>query len=305
MDDDFESRWLELREDNRSGSREIASRAAALVRELAADESLNRTELMVRLREACRRLERAHSSMAAVRSFCDDVILTLDTTPPERELRQRLRDRFEKWDELFTRRLLRRISSHAYGMLREADTIVSHSYSSTVLGVIGTLMEKRSRLQVIQSVSMPAKEGLHMALSLAELEVDVEVISDAGLAAALGRADIALVGADSVGLDGVVNKLGTLGLAAAASRLGVPIYCLADSTKLLAPGTDVPIKAKNPSEVAAAGHERIKVTNVYFDLTPVELFTAVITEEGAYTPSELLNLIGFPASASEGTESGA
>jgi hypothetical protein len=74
-----------------------------------------------------------------------------------------------------------------------------------------------------------------------------------------------VVGADAVGPGGVINKVGTLRLALAARRSSTPCYSLTGESKLL----DADLPAPHP-----------------FERTLLDLFTSVITQEGALTPDQ-------------------
>ena len=101
-------------------------------------------------------------------------------------------------------------------------------------------------------------------------------------------ADCVLVGADRVCANGdTANKIGTYGLSLAAQRHGVPFIVVApESTvdKSLAEGTHIVIEQRAASEVielagVSVAPQGTAVYNPAFDVTPVELITAIVTEE--------------------------
>ena len=90
-----------------------------------------------------------------------------------------------------------------------------------------------------------------------------------------------ILGADSIRADGgVVNKVGTFPLALAAQRAGVPLYVLAESLKIAAPSTPVVLEAMDPRELLPEPAPGVSARNPYFELTPADLVTAVISERG-------------------------
>lgn len=289
--EEFEGSLKSLLEDRLSGSRQVALNAAGLLGESLDIEGISRAELIKLLRNACRRLERAHPSLRSVVALCDDVMLIIDTGLPEERLRRTLAETLHRWGELYESRVLRQILSHVSPHLLQCNTIVSHSQSSTVFAVLAGLAERSPGLKVIQSISAPNDEGKIMAAKLAEAGVAVELIADAGLAEAVGRADAVLVGADVVCSEGVVNKLGTLSLALGARHFGKPLHALFDSSKLLKPGEPVTIEEQDPAELTALKADDISVRNVYFEITPLELFDRLVTEDGAYEPQQMLQVI--------------
>jgi translation initiation factor 2B subunit (eIF-2B alpha/beta/delta family) len=90
-----------------------------------------------------------------------------------------------------------------------------------------------------------------------------------------------------------VNKTGTSLLAAGARQLRVPLYALCDSAKLLPEGrAPLPEAPKNPREVLPRRIAGVTVENFYFDRTPLDRLTGVITEDGILKPSELRRCLG-------------
>jgi translation initiation factor 2B subunit (eIF-2B alpha/beta/delta family) len=91
--------------------------------------------------------------------------------------------------------------------------------------------------------------------------------------AAVAAADVVLVGADIVFLDGsIVSAAGTCAVAEAAAQAGLPVVAAAETLTL------VPADAHDPEEEL-------------FELTPAELLTTIVTEEGAFAPQEVASLI--------------
>src|SRR5690606_19072483 len=101
--------------------------------------------------------------------------------------------------------------------------------------------------------------------------------------------DCVLVGADRVTAAGdVANKIGTYALALAAHRHGLPFIVVApESTRDPATATwrDIVVEERGAAEVTAfAGTPTAPadtaVFNPAFDVTPADLITAVVTENG-------------------------
>ena len=106
---------------------------------------------------------------------------------------------------------------------------------------------------------------------------------------ARGEVDAVLVGADRVAANGdTANKVGTYTLAVLAARHGIPFYVCAptSSVDLATPdGGGIPIEERKAEEVLEFRGVRIappdtEVRNPAFDVTPAELITGIVTEEG-------------------------
>jgi methylthioribose-1-phosphate isomerase len=102
-----------------------------------------------------------------------------------------------------------------------------------------------------------------------------------------------VVGADRIAANGdVANKIGTYPLAVLSHRHGVPFYVAAPASTI-DPGTpdgdSIPIEVRAPEEVTELRGVRVapdgaSARNIAFDVTPYELVTAIVTEEGVQRP---------------------
>jgi methylthioribose-1-phosphate isomerase len=111
-----------------------------------------------------------------------------------------------------------------------------------------------------------------------------------------GWVDAIFVGADRIARSGdVANKIGTYMLAAVAHHHGIPFYVVAPTSTidLATPdGNAIPIEERHPDEVRSwrgvlVAPEGSEAFNPAFDVTPAELVTAIVTEQGiAYPPFE-------------------
>lgn len=104
-----------------------------------------------------------------------------------------------------------------------------------------------------------------------------------------GRVDAVVVGTDRVVANGdVANKIGTYGLAVLCKHHGIPFYVAAPVSTIdleTESGDAIPIEQRSSDEVTRVGETEIaprgvEVAHPAFDVTPNELVTAIITEEG-------------------------
>jgi methylthioribose-1-phosphate isomerase len=165
----------------------------------------------------------------------------------------------------------------------------------TALGVVQAAHAAERPLHVWVDETRPYLQGARLtAWELRQAGVDHTLIPDmaAGPTIARGDVDIILVGADRIAANGdTANKLGTYTLAVLAARHGVPfVVCAPMSTVDLATpnGAAIPIEDRAADEVTVIRGIRIApegtaVRNPSFDVTPAELISAIVTEEGALT----------------------
>jgi methylthioribose-1-phosphate isomerase len=170
--------------------------------------------------------------------------------------------------------------------------VVSVSCSGSVVVAIKAIRTARA-VRVSCSESRPALEGRRLAAELAAAGIPVTCFSDAAIANALstadadvppatGGADVVLVGADAIAPTWFLNKAGTRMLAAAATQQGVPVYVVASRDKFV--GRDLAarlvIRSGEPAEVWGSPPAGVEVRNPYFELIPLDLVTAVISDAG-------------------------
>ncbi len=143
----------------------------------------------------------------------------------------------------------------------------------------------------------PLLQGARLtAYELAEAGMDVTLQCDnmVGALMASGKIDAVLVGCDRVAANGdTANKIGTSVVATLAKHYNIPFYVCGPMSTIdasIKSGADIPIEERKGSEVTAMWYERpmapagIKVFNPAFDVTDHELITAIITEQGVFTP---------------------
>ena len=162
----------------------------------------------------------------------------------------------------------------------------------TALGVVQRLHADGRAVHVLVSESRPYLQGSRLtAWELVRAGVSHAVIADAaaGSLMARGQVDAVLVGADRIAANGdIANKIGTYPLAVLAARHGVAFYVCAPtaSIDLATPdGEAIPLEDRPADEVTTIRGVRVApvdspALNPAFDVTPVELITAIVTEEG-------------------------
>ncbi len=157
----------------------------------------------------------------------------------------------------------------------EGATVLTHSASATVReALIHTPPAK-----AVCTVSEPVGEGRGFADELREQGLSVDLVRDEDAPAALDGATIFLIGADTVFRDGTLcNKIGTTTLAEAAQKRQVPTIVACEIVKLA------------PIDVASAP-EQSEAERELFEMTPPDLLTEIVTEEGAVTPDAVAALV--------------
>ena len=200
----------------------------------------------------------------------------------------------------------RKIGKFGAELIEDGDTILTHCNAGslatvdygTALGVIRGAIDAGKNIKVISCETRPRLQGARLTCyELMRDGIPVTLISDTmvGYVMSRGMVDKVVVGADRIVNDAVLNKIGTYNIAVLAYEHGIPFYVAAPMSTMDQSSTseDAVIEERNPNEITNIGCERIapegiKVLNPAFDITPLELVDAVITEEGILCPEVTL-----------------
>jgi methylthioribose-1-phosphate isomerase len=194
----------------------------------------------------------------------------------------------------------RRIGRHGQSLLKDGMTVLTHCNAGalatagygTALGVIYAATAAGKRIHVMASETRPRLQGAKLtAWELQKHGLEVTVIADTMVGSMMrqGRIGACIVGADRIAANGdVANKIGTYQVAVLAQRHDIPFYVAAPLSTIdgnVKNGDDIPIEERDAREVTHIGSTQItpdfvKVANPAFDITPAELITAIITDQG-------------------------
>ena len=162
----------------------------------------------------------------------------------------------------------------------------------TALGVVQAAVHAGREVHVWVDETRPYLQGARLtAWELAQAGVAHTLIADAaaGHVLATRPIDAVLVGADRIAANGdTANKIGTYPLAVLAQRHGVPFYVCAPISSIdlkTAEGAAIMIEIRASAEVTSVRDTVIAplgtpAHNPAFDVTPAELITGIVTEEG-------------------------
>ena len=195
------------------------------------------------------------------------------------------------------------IGKNGSELFSQNDTIMTHCNAGalatvgygTALGVIRAIKESGKKVKVIATETRPVQQGSRLtAFELKHDGIDVILIPDTavGYTMANGLVNGVVVGADRILQTGhVFNKIGTYQVATMAKQHNIPFYVAAplSTFDLESRPDDVIIEQRKASEVTGIGDKRtapdgIDVINPAFDMTPPELISGIITENGIVKP---------------------
>ena len=195
------------------------------------------------------------------------------------------------------------IGKNGSELFSKNDTIMTHCNAGalatvgygTALGVIRAAKESGKNIKVIATETRPVQQGSRLtAFELKHDGIDVTLIPDTavGYTMANGLVNGVIVGADRILRTGhVFNKIGTYQVATMAKQHDIPFYVAAplSTFDLESRPDDVIIEQRKASEVTGIGDKKtapdgIDVINPAFDMTPPELISGIITENGIVKP---------------------
>ncbi len=273
ISEDCAARVEEIRKDRASGAARLALRAATLLVEYAASAPSDIPEIAHALIEA-------QPSMAPIYNLARRVLASSDVKAACSEF-------LEAMEQGGTR-----VAEIAATLIEDGMTVMTHSFSSTVLAGFREAHQDGRNFTVICPESRPVCEGIALAASLGMGGIGACVITDAAAFRLLPTAQLVWMGADAISLRGFSNKTGTALIALAARQLGVPFYVLCSSDKFLpASYSPPPEEPKDPAEILDRQLPHVSAVNYYFDLTPLSLISGVVTESGIVAPEELRRML--------------
>ncbi len=185
----------------------------------------------------------------------------------------------------------KRMAAHAADLFEPGTRALTHcnagglatgGYGSAV-GALRTAWERGLLERVVVDETRPLLQGARLtAWELETAGIPHVVIADAAAASMMARGEVDLIvtGADRIAANGdTANKIGTYALAVLAAHHDLPLYVVAPTSTvdLATPtGAEIPIEERDPGEVST----RFPARNPAFDVTPAELITAIVTENG-------------------------
>jgi len=192
------------------------------------------------------------------------------------------------------------IGRHGSSLVGDGARVMTHCNAGslacvgygTAIGVIRAAHENGKQPSVWVNETRPVLQGARLtAWELDRLGIPHRLVADVAAASlmAAGDVDCIVVGADRIAANGdVANKVGTYGLAVLANHHGIAFYVAAPRSTFdpdTPDGASIPIEQRAPEEITEIAGTPIapkdtEVDNRAFDVTPSNLVTAYVTEDG-------------------------
>ncbi len=287
----------EIRNNKTHGASQLARQAAKVLKTAAEYSQAESTgEFLREQQEIGQQLISTRPVMAPLFNIVTRLLeATADTSMDLDSIRQRAIAEADKLISI-SLKAVARIAAYGTELIADGDTIMTHSYSSTVTAALKAAFTTHTSIEVITTRSGPGRTGERTAREFATRGIPLTFIDDTAMGLYLPTVNKVMVGADRICADGgVVNGVGTYLLALASEKAGLPFYVLCETLKFdprLSSHESGP-EEKEPAEVVEPGRlpPGVTIKNPYFDITPPELVTAVVTERGLLSGKDIFRYL--------------
>ena len=204
----------------------------------------------------------------------------------------------------------KKIGTYGAELLEDGDVVLTYCNAGklatvdwgTALGVVRSAVEEGKNIKVIACETRPLNQGSRLTCyELLEDGIDVTLITDSmvGIVMQKGMVNKVIVGADRIVQDAVFNKIGTYTVAIVAKHHNIPFYVAAPKATFdwEKKAKDVIIEERAREELIYCtcklkliAPENVEVYNPAFDMTPLTLVSALITEYGVIEPPYEINV---------------
>jgi translation initiation factor 2B subunit (eIF-2B alpha/beta/delta family) len=276
----IKTKLLDLRQDNSSGASELLEKVLKIVK-LQLDSVQNPIiDIKEDFLELAREIINSRPSMAPLINTIG--FLIHDLTIINKNL---IKKRLKELEVTSTKRkkdLEKNFDVFLNSRGKKELNIMLISYSSTINKLLLKNRDKKLNLFVLES--RPLLEGRRVAEKLSKY-FKINLIIDAAMGKFIKHVDLVLVGIDSILKDGsIINKLGTYPLTVLAKANKINVYTVGDSYKYNLRsyyGQEIIIEKKPSNEVYDKKlKDNFEVYNYYFDVTPPEYITGIISDLG-------------------------
>ncbi|MHA1264375.1 MAG: hypothetical protein ACTSRS_03990 [Candidatus Helarchaeota archaeon] len=286
--DDVRKTASALEKENLRGAYHIVMQALSQLHRFV--QNVAWENLIAGLQESCYLLFKAQPTMAPLANcmalVLDELDRNLEASRSLQEIRYNLLIKIQDLMKEY-QTSLKKIIINASALIPDQALIMVYSFSTTVFETIKFQKILGKRLEIVITEARPNNEGQIGAQQFSKLYPTMLFI-DAAIGHILEKIPInlILIGADAFTDTELIHKIGTLPLALTAQYFKVPIYSLTHSLKYYQGDRfhyPIPIEYKPPSEITPLEElENLEIRNLYFDRTPLELLTGLVTDKGIY-----------------------
>jgi translation initiation factor 2B subunit (eIF-2B alpha/beta/delta family) len=273
-----------LSNDSIHGSTFITKKAIELIKKYVSTSMRNDGFSIIILQKILTKIVRSQPSMALLLNFSNNLLYFIDSLAKEEIADEDKINHIIHFIVTFEKSLNqaeKTISRLTTDELRSVSPIATYSSSKTVQNAIESIAKKQKSVQIYCAESRPKNEGAKLARHLSKKEIEVFLMTDATLFSLISKVKAVIIGADAITNQGIINKIGSKPLVQLANKKDVKVYCICSTHKIMPFEYSLQKESEKPStDILDETNNDVNVINYYFDMTPHELFTGIITENG-------------------------
>ncbi len=281
------------------GARNIARSAIeALIAEAKASKAKSAGTLLRELNWAGDALAEARPTEPMTRNAMEDAKRFLSAKAEGGEASvQRLKSEFIARENARIESMAKdaeKLSEYGARLIPDNALVLTICHSSTVTAILKKAKKTGRRFAVIACETRPRWQGRITATELASAGIDVTLVVDGAANMMMKKADMCIVGADSVTSKGdLINKVGTSMVAHLARMHDVSFFSAAELSKF-SPftmfGGRERIEERDHAEVWDRPARGVKVRNPAFDVTASTYISGYVTEAGVIPAQSFFNV---------------
>lgn len=185
----------------------------------------------------------------------------------------------------------------AVSLIKDGGTYLTHCHSSTVVSLFSKAQKAGRKFSVFITETRPRFQGRITAKEFLEAGIeDVTMVVDSVAPALIeGKQrpiDAVFLGADLLGTEGFINKVGSLGIARACQRENKPLYCLSVllkySSRSFSPEL---LEDRGGKEIWSEAPEGLKFYAPAFDYVSYDTGIKIVCEKGILESANLFDTV--------------
>jgi len=188
----------------------------------------------------------------------------------------------------------KKLALYGAKLIPEGALVLTHCHSSTTTRVLKEANRMGKDITIVCFETRPRYQGRTTAAELAAAGLDVTLVVDGAMTLFMKKADIVIVGADSVTSRGdLINKIGTSTLAHIARMNDVSFFSAAELAKyspMTMFGNLEKIEERDHHEIWEKAPRGVKIRNPAFEATAAKYINGYITEAGVIPPQSFFTL---------------
>ncbi len=182
---------------------------------------------------------------------------------------------------------------NALSLIQNEAVYLTHCHSSTVVAIFKKAKSQGKSFAVYATETRPLYQGRITVRELVEAGFEevtliIDDVAESLIEGRLKHIDAVFIGADLLSKYGFVNKVGSLGIARAAERKGIPLYCLTTLLKYNPrPFSDDLIENRSADEIWKSPPKGVRIYAPAFDFIPYLPNIKIVCEKGIFAGSQI------------------